>query len=287
MFELKAELILDAKTMLGEGSLWSPEKQALYWVDILGRKVMLFDPVSRENRVYETPSDVGTVVQANSGDLLLALTDGFYRLNPQSGQVSMVAEQKGLGLRFNDGKCDPAGRFWAGTMAHDCTPNAGALYCMDADYSVRRMVNGVTISNGIVWNKAKDTMYYVDSPTFRVDAFDYELATGNISNRRTAVSVPDEIGLPDGMTIDDQDNLWVAHYGAGHVTSWDPVAGTLLGRVEIPGGNLVTSCAFGGEQMKELFITTASCREDAGPRGGGLFWVQLETSGPAPNKFAD
>ena len=279
-----AEPILAANAVLGEGSLWDHRRNCLYWVDILERKVNVFDPATGANRVLKVDQDVGTVVADAAGNLMLALRDGFARLDFGSGEVVMIAEQKAEGIRFNDGKCDPAGRFWAGTMAYDMTEGAAALYCLDTDLTVRRVIDHVTISNGLVWTSDTKRFYYIDTPTFEVAAFDYDVDTGNISNRRAAIQIDSDLGSPDGMAIDEEDMLWIAHWGGGKVTRWNPKTGKLLETINVPHASLVTSCAFGGPDLDELFITTATVDLNEKQRSsqtlaGSIFRVRLDVKG--------
>jgi sugar lactone lactonase YvrE len=279
-----AEPILEANAVLGEGSLWDPRNNCLYWVDILDRMVNIYDPVTGTNRAIEVPQDVGTVVSDSAGNLMLALRDGFARLDIDTGDVVMVAEQKAEGIRFNDGKCDPAGRFWAGTMAYDMTDGAAALYCLDTNFTVRQMIDDVTISNGLVWTSDARDFYYIDTPTFEVAAFDYDIDTGNISNRRVVIKFDQSMGRPDGMTIDEEDMVWIAHWDGGRVTRWDPKTGKMLETIEVPGARLVTSCAMGGPDLNELYITTASVdlneeKRKSQPLAGSLFRVQVDVKG--------
>jgi sugar lactone lactonase YvrE len=285
-----AEPILEARAILGEGSLWDSEKNCLYWVDIVGRTVNSYDPVTGHNRVFHVSQDVGTVVPGKSGDLMIALRDGFARLEIESGEVVMVAEKKREGIRFNDGKCDPAGRFWAGTMADEMTEGAGALYCLDTDLTVRTMIDGVTISNGLVWTSDAKRLYYIDTPTCEVAAFDYDVDTGDITNRKTAIKVDKNLGLPDGMAIDEEDMVWVANWGGGKVTRWDPQTGKLLDLIEVPGASLVTSCAFGGPKLDDLFITSASVglndeQKKIQTLAGSIFRIKLNVKGVPAHPF--
>ena len=285
-----AEPILEAKAVLGEGSLWDHQRNCLYWVDILDRKVNIYDPATGANSVFTVNQDVGTVVADTAGNLMLALRDGFARLNIDSGEVVMVAEQKSEGIRFNDGKCDPAGRFWAGTMADDMAEGAGALYCLDTDRTVRRMIEKVTISNGLVWTLDTKYFYFIDTPTREVAAFDYDIDSGNISNRTAAFKIEEKLGYPDGMAIDEADMIWIAHWGGGKVTRWNPKTGKLLETITVPHASLVTSCAFGGPDLSELFITTATVdlneeQKRSQTLAGSLFRVQLDVKGVPAFRF--
>jgi sugar lactone lactonase YvrE len=271
----RAELVLDARAEIGEGAIWYDH--ILYWVDIPPGKVFAYDPATGANREMAVGQMVGTVVPREQGGLALAVEEGFALLDLETGALTLLENpEAGMTVnRMNDGKCDPAGRFWAGTMNRAEEGPTGALYCMDADHTIHKRVENVTISNGIVWSRDCRTMYYIDSPTCRVDAFDYDLASGKISNRRTAISIPEELGWPDGMAIDENENVWVAMFAGSAVTHWDPRTGKLLGTIEVPASQ-VTSCAFGGPDLDEMFITSATWKmsEDQltkEPSAGGLF----------------
>jgi sugar lactone lactonase YvrE len=288
---LSAELVLDAKAALGEGALWDTRRQVLYWVDIDGYILYLYDPATGDNRAIEIGQHVGTVVPRTRGGVMLALRHGFAALDLETEQLEIVADpEAGLPTRFNDGKCDPAGRFWAGTMALDHTRGAASLYRLDADLSVHRMLGGVSTSNGIVWTQDAKTMYYIDTALGRVDAFDYSRETGDIAGRRTAFEVPGEMGFPDGSTLDSEGMLWVALWQGGAVSRWNPVTGELLQLVKVPAPN-VTSCAFGGPDLDTLYITSA--RGSLGPEGleqyplaGGLFGANVGVTGLPAHEFA-
>ncbi len=283
---LQAELLLDAKAILGEGAIWHPTENMLYWVDIEGKHIHLYDPETQSDLSIEVSQRVGTLVPDAKGGVLLALEDGIYHFDMDSDKLSLVAHPADHkpGVRFNDGKCDPAGRFWVGSIA----PKEEAfLYRMDGDFSTRTMLDKVTTSNGIVWSLDKKTMYYIDTPTLTVRAFDYDNATGDISNPRVAISVPDSLGYPDGMTIDAEGKLWVAHWGGAAVIRWDPESGNLMQKVSVPAPN-TTSCAFGGENMETLFITTASIDVENSadfPLSGGLFAVKPGVKGVKASFF--
>ena len=254
-----ADVVFKDEAILGEGAIWDDRRQRLLWVDITGKRVGLFEPVSRTNHWVSVDSMVGTVVPTTENDLLIAMQAGVARLDPSSGRVSDLRQPKehdAQHLRFNDGKCDPRGRLWAGTMALNSERKAGALYCFEANRPVRCCVAGVSISNGLAWSLDHTLMYFVDSPTQAVDVFDYDVETGEISNRRRACEIPAAMGTPDGMTIDQEGMLWVALWGGSAVTRWDPASGRLLAKIAVP-ATQVTSCAFGGADLKSLFITTA------------------------------
>ena len=287
-----AELVLDAQAVLGEGPLWHAPTQKLFWVNLLEGQVHLFDPTTNEDRVIEVGQPVGTVVPRQAGGAMVAVHGGFASLDLDNGELTIIHDPEAdiPENRFNDGKCDPAGRFWAGTMPYDPGSPSGSLYCMDIDHSVRKMLDGVMISNGIVWTSDHSTMYYVDSLTRQVAAFDYDVSTGDISNRRVAVSVPEDFGVPDGMTIDEEDTIWVAHFGGGRITHWNPANGELLGTIDVPASQ-VTACAFGGPDLTDLYVTTARFELDEEalkeePAAGGLFLAKPGAKGVEAFEFA-
>ena len=279
----EVELVVDAQAAIGEGPVWDDREQVLYWVDILGCRVHRYDPGSRRNDSFDAGQPVGAVGIRASGGRVLAVRDGFAVTEAGSDRVEMVAavEADKTANRMNDGKCDSVGRFWAGTMAFGATPGAGALYRLDADFSVTRVVSGVTVSNGMDWSLDGHTMYYIDSPTRRVDAFDYNAAGGEISKRRLVLELPAGGGEPDGMTLDAEGFLWVALYGGGAVHRYSP-AGRLDLVVRLP-VSLVTSCAFGGSDLGDLYITSAN---EPRPAAGGLFRCRPGIRGRPAGRFA-
>lgn len=281
----KVELVLDTQSSLGEGAIWNYRTAELIWVDINSQILNIYNPYLNFNRELLTGQMIGTVVPAESGNLIVALEKGFYQLDPSTGSKAYIANPEAgiLGNRFNDGKCDPAGRFWAGTMNKRGKTGAGALYRLDPDSTVHKMIDKVSVSNGICWSPDNKTMYYIDTPTRKVVAWDYENATGNIGNPKTVIEVPAEMGYPDGMTIDEQGNLWIALWNGSAVGCWDPVTGDLLRKIKVPALN-VTSCAFGDNDLGTLYITTA--REGTGekdlekyPHAGGVFKVRPGVKG--------
>ncbi|MFW6290370.1 MAG: SMP-30/gluconolactonase/LRE family protein [Mariniphaga sp.] len=273
----KVELVLDTKSALGEGAIWNYKTGELIWVDIDGQILNIFNPFLNFNKEMLTGQMIGTVVPAESGKLIVALENGFYQLDPETGSKLFIAdpEEEKPGNRFNDGKCDPAGRLWAGTMHKEGKPDSGALYRLDPDTVVHKMIDKVSTSNGIAWSLDHRKMYYIDTPTQKVTAWNYDNETGEISNPKTAVEVPREMGYPDGMTIDAEGNLWIALWSGSAVGCWNPETGELLRTIDVPAKN-VTSCAFGDADLATLYITTArqgtSAEElEKFPHAGGLF----------------
>jgi sugar lactone lactonase YvrE len=277
----EVERVPVAPAGLGEGAIWNRAAQRLQWIDISGRRVFTYDPATGENRGCDVGQMVGTVVPRARGGLMLALHESFAALDPESGRVEVwprPPDHDPALVRFNDGKCDPSGRFWAGTMAlvKDTKP-LGRLYRLDADGTMRVMLRDVGTSNGIAWSLDRRTLYFIDTPLLRVDAFDYEDSTGAIANRRTVISIPPGIGRPDGSTLDAEGMLWIAMYEGWAVTRWNPRTGELLQTIRLPVAQ-VTSCAFGGPDLDTLFLTSARQRLTEAqlavqPLAGGLFRV--------------
>lgn len=290
MKQYESELILDTRAEVGEGPIWVND--TLYWVDITEGGVHAYNPQTGKNRSTYIGEAVGTVVPCASGGLAVAAIQGFCSLEFDTGKLSVLnnPEAGNLKTRFNDGKCDPAGRFWAGSCPLDEESPIGTLYRLDSDHTVHPQLKGLKIPNGIVWSHDNSTMYYIDTPTQRVDAFDYHHDSGNITNQRIAFEIPEEMGLPDGMTIDADGNIWIGMWGGYGVTHWNPESGEYLGKVEVPSAQ-VTSCAFGGANLDELYITSARRERSAEqlkdePHAGGLFKARVGVPGVPAFEFA-
>jgi sugar lactone lactonase YvrE len=270
------ETVVAAGAELGEGPIWDARSGRVAWVDILGRRVHLTDPLTGATESIETPLHVGAIAVRAKGGFVAALQDGFWVIGDGKPRRITTIPEAGSGLRFNDGKCDPAGRFWAGTMAYDQAAGAAALYRLEADGRSTRVIDGVTISNGLDWSSDGATMYYIDSPLHRIDAFDYAPSTGEISNRRIAVEVAREAGTPDGLTLDADGGIWVALWGGGAVHRY--LDGRLERVIKLPVSR-PTSCAFGGADLDELYVTSAreglsGAQRLTEPLAGSLFRIR-------------
>ncbi len=282
------ELVLDARADLGEAPSWDADARLLIWVDITNGFVHRFDPGTGRDEVFEVGQPVGAAVPTSSGRIAIAANSGFLLLDPATGGIDHIVELEAPdpGTGMNDGKCDPGGRFWAGTKYVDGHRPLGSLYRLDADHRLTKVLTDVTISNGLGWSPDRRTMYYIDSTTYRIDAFDYEATSGAVSNRRPHVEIPRSWGLPDGMTVDEEGFLWVAFWGGSAVRRLAP-DGRAEAIVRFP-VTQVTSCAFGGPDLSDLFVTSArSGLTDAAlseqPLAGGLFRVRSGVRGlPSP-----
>ena len=278
-------LVIDSGSDLGEGAIWNDQTSELYWVNITGKILNIYNPSNENNKELFTGQMIGTVAPCLSGRVVVALQNGIYFMDPETGTKKLIADPEEAlpDNRFNDGKCDPGGRFWAGTMSTRGEKQAGALYMLDTNGTVRKMIENVSISNGIAWSTKYNEMYYIDTPTQKVMAWKYDPVSGNIADRRTAVEIPAEMGAPDGMTMDEQGNLWIALWGGGSVGCWNPQSGELVRKIEVPAKN-VTSCAFGGPGFETLYITTAKTNTSDDdlklyPNTGGLFRVNPGVKG--------
>ncbi|MDQ3013062.1 MAG: SMP-30/gluconolactonase/LRE family protein [Acidobacteriota bacterium] len=297
---LTAELVLDAKVLLGEGPWWNARTGQLYWVDIEGCAIHVFNPTSGlatgRDRKIDVGQMVGCVVGRKSGGVALALQQGFYHLDLETEKLTPLVDPESHlpGNRFNDGKCDSRGRFWAGTTRINHDEPEGFLYRLDADLSVHRQLDNVWISNGLAWSPDDRTMYFIDSPTGEVIAFDFDAAAGEIGNERLVIEIPEGGGSPDGMTIDEEGMLWIALWDGWRVIRVNPAsgngAGAIIDEIKMPVAR-PTSCVFGGANLDELYITTASTRLPAEelakqPLAGGLFRCKPGVKGFAAVEFA-
>jgi sugar lactone lactonase YvrE len=285
-----AELFVDVGARLGEGPVWDDRDGCLWWVDITGEAVHRTDLATRRDHAIPVGQMVGAVGLRAEAGLIAALQDGFATIDP-GGRLELVApiEQDNAETRMNDGKVDPAGRFWAGTMEIAEKRAIGTLYRLDPDFGVTSTVSNLAITNGLDWSLDGRTMYYIDTPTRRVDRFGFDEATGALSNRRVCFPIRDGAGGPDGMTVDAEGFLWVALWDGWGVERYAP-DGTLDRRIHVPAAQ-TTSCAFGGPDLDLLFITSAqkdlppSTRADQ-PHAGAVFVCQPGVRGRLPFRFA-
>ena len=279
------DLVLDAQAQLGEGPCWDAATRTLYWINIYAGEIHACSPETGSDRVISVGEPIGCIAPTKDGELIIASQSGIALFDPATGLRSPLASpEAGIpGNRFNDGKCDPAGRFLAGTMDNAEKEASGSLYSLSLDGTLKTLLTGVRISNGLAWSPDYATLYYIDTPTRTVMAFTYDLATGELSQPREAVHVSEELGWPDGMTSDTDGNLWIAMWGGAALTKWDPASGRLIQKFPIPALN-VTSCAFGGEGLTDLYVTSARkgmSNEQLAkyPLTGGLFCLQTDVKG--------
>lgn len=282
---------MQAKAELGEGPVWDDVYEKLYWIDIMNGLLIEYDPLNKSAENHAIGGHIGAAVLRQKGGMVLAKENGFVFYNLATQQFTPITDPEAHlpGNRFNDGKCDPAGRFWAGTMAYSQTKGAGNLYCLHTDLKAELKLQHITISNGLTWNSANDTFYYIDTPERSVVSFDYDHQTSAISCQKTIRQIAPNEGYPDGMAIDDEDHLWVALYGGSKVIRINPSTGDTVFEVTLPVPK-PTSCTFGGRYLNELFITT--CREqmsatelEQAPMSGSLFKAKVPFIGLPANRF--
>ena len=283
------ELILEARADLGEGPAWEGQTGSLIWVDIHAGRLHIFNPDDGTDRSIDVGEYLGCAAPRRQGGLVLGLRSGFATIDAPlpAGKATVKAivnpEPHYPGNRFNDGKCDPAGRFLAGSMDDAEKEPSGSLYSLSPDGTVKTLLNGTRIANGLTWSPDYRSFYFIDTPTRTVMAYDYDLASGAIANARPVLSIPPALGWPDGMTSDTQGKLWVALWGGAKLTRWNPATGQLLEEISFPAFN-VSSCAFGGPNLTDLYVTTARKDMDAVqlakyPLSGGLFRIRTDIQG--------
>lgn len=278
---------------LGEGVVWDHARHELLWVDVLAGLLYRGRPgptmVEEVGRI-ELGCPLGAVAPAQNGGWIVAAGPGFARLSAD-GELTWITKPAAgqPELRMNDGACDPAGRFWAGTMAYAETPDAGTLYRLDPNGTAIAMVPATTVSNGLGWSTDAKTLWFADSGHGTVDAFRFDLETGSLSSRRTVIVAAPGGGVPDGLTVDAEDHVWVAMWDGGEVRRYTP-DGELVARVRLPVSR-PTSCCFGGAGLSTLFISTAQKRlaaepETTEPDAGRLFRADIGIRGVAQPLFS-
>ena len=284
------DIALRAQPILGEGPTWDVGTGSLVWVDILGSEVHRFHPSSGSDEVIPVPQHVGAAKPRVNGGLVLNLRDGIGLLDAGGGSPRWLVYWAREGMRGNDAAVDPAGRLWAGTMRYDTADGGGFLARVQPGGRAHVILPEVTISNGIGWSPDGTLMYYIDSPTKRIDLFDFDVDSGEVANRRVFVELSDTDGVPDGMCVDADGCVWVAVHGAGQVRRYTP-EGVLDRTIEVP-AQQVTACCFGGDDLSDLYVTTSregftDADAAAQPLAGCLFVAAGIGSGLPSARFPD
>ena len=288
---VSVEVFADLRADVGEAPHWDERTKSLLFVDLTGGVVFRYDRSGMALGSFSVGQEVGAVVPRRGGGLVLAVRDGIAVASDtgEGFEITAPVEREISGNRMNDAKCDPAGRLFAGTTAFDFSPRSAALYRVEPDWSFEQIARDVTQSNGIAWSPDGSRMYFIDSATQGVDVFDYDARTGSAGNRRRLVTIDRAHGIPDGMTADSQGNVWVACFGGGAVRCFSP-AGVLLEEIFLPVSQ-VTSCAFGGPELADLYVTSAAYRLSPGqlkrqPHAGATFVCRPGAAGLPASSFA-
>ena len=278
---LQFDLFSDYSCELGEGPFWDSKRSRLHWVDIIGKKIISQNLDGSNIHALEVGGNPGCVVLSDDGTMVAGVDNQISSLDGGGNLLRVLADtNEGSGLRFNDGKCDPSGRFWVGSMDRKEKNKLGSLYSWNSIEGLVNREQGVTVSNGMGWSPDNSLFYYIDSPTREVSVYDFDLSTGSINNKRRFISFSEEDGFPDGMTIDNEGRLWIAFWGGSKIMCVNPDSKAIEEVVSFPVSK-ITSCAFGGEKMDQLFITSAKVQvnEKDEPMAGKTFVVSLGVKG--------
>jgi sugar lactone lactonase YvrE len=287
---MKVKTLFPSECRLGESPLWHAERKCCYWVDIERGILYEYNWLLQTTRSWKFDERLSLVREGKDGQLIIALNAKIARFDLESEQISPLVdiELPASGNRCNDGACDSLGRLWIGTMHLEKKKGAGALYLVDENLEVHKRFSNTSISNGIAWSLDKKHLYFIDSPTQVVQSFIFHEKSGEIIFEKNVIEVPPEMGTPDGMTIDEEGMLWIAHWGGFGVYKWNPHDGKLLDKIELPVPQ-VTSCTFAGENLNYLIITSA--RENLKteelkkyPESGNVFCVKTPVKGLLMNK---
>jgi sugar lactone lactonase YvrE len=287
---LQASLLFKSENMLAEGPYWHAGRKSFFWVDIDGKKFHEYNWVTGKVNEWKLDYRVSLIAESNySHHLLLGVQGGLISFNLDNSTFEWLRDiEKEIPMnRTNDGGCDPYGRLWIGTMHREFHKGKGSLYSVEHDLSIKKRLDNVTISNGIVWSQDGTKMYYIDSPTKTIQCFLFNNETGDLQFEKIAIRINE--GSPDGMCMDEEGMLWIAQWDAFGVYRWNPGTGKLLDRIELPVPQ-VSSCAFGGENMDQLFITTARENMDEEtlkkyPLSGNVFIAKPGVKGIRVHKF--
>ena len=271
---LTIKAIGNRHSLWGEGPIWWND--SLYYVDIEGKAIIRLNPDTEEETIWEFPERIGCIVPCNNGKLLYAGDNGISIFDPKTQKISQITDPESHlpDNRFNDGKCDPCGRFWGGTISLKKIKGSASLYCLDAQQNLGKKLEGLTNSNGLAWSQNKKRFFHIDTPNRNIQAYAYNKDTSEITQAETIIDT-EALGFdssPDGMTIDHKDNLWVAFCHGGCVASVDTKNGSLLQTIKIPAIE-TTSCTFGGRALNRLFVTTGIKKDYPETHAGKIFVI--------------
>lgn len=285
------ECVLDVKASLGECPTWSIDEQLLYWVDINAPSLNRFDPLTGRNMAWPMPESIGSFALCEGSRFVAALRSGIWLVDRDGKPKRKIAAAPydPAHHRFNDGRADAQGRFWVGSMNEKRDGSTACLYRLGADLALTAMVAEITISNGLAWSPDSGTMYHADTPTRTISAWDFDPVTGAIANRRVFAQFAGESDHPDGAAVDSDGFYWTALYRAGKVVRLSP-RGVIVAEVPLP-AMCPTMCAFGGPELKTLYVTSARQKRGAEelsrlPQSGGIFAMRVDVPGIPEPKFA-
>jgi L-arabinonolactonase len=296
------ELVLDAGAIVGEGPVWDPQSSVLWWVDITGRRIHRFEPATGRDDIWDTPREPTALALRHAGGLVVTTPQGIEAFHPDRApkdrlELLIPIEADRSANRANDAKCDRRGRFWVGTLAYDFAPDQGRVYRVEPSGDVTTVIEKATLSNGLGWTEDDATFYFADSVAGQVAAYDFDLETGTLGHRRVVVPTDGRPFNPDGLTIDQEGCLWVAHFAdgpgsvcgvPGGITRFAP-DGQELTSIRMP-VSYVTSACFGGADLRDLYITTGRIDVPQAdlvhePHAGGLFRWRAKVAGSVLHGF--
>jgi sugar lactone lactonase YvrE len=266
-----AEQVTSACAHHAEGPIWDDAAGCVRWVDMLAGDVLTLAAAGGRVERLHVGGVAAAIRPRAGGGLVVAVERGFALVDPDGAVTTLPEVWSDPTVRMNDGACDPQGRFYCGSMAYEETPGRGALYRLDPDGRVTTVLEGVTISNGLAWRADGATALYVDSPTQRLDELDFDAATGTFGERRPAIAIEPDVGMPDGIAIDADGGVWVALWGGGAVHRYGP-EGVLDEVITLPARN-VSACAL--DRGGHLFITTSAQAAEDNPAAGALFMADV------------
>lgn len=291
------QIVSESPMELGESPVWHPEQEALYWIDIAGRAVHRHDPKTGAHDAWNMPSEPGCIAWCKSGGMIVALRSGVVRLDTEDGSLTeLAAAPYDTGkLRFNDGRCDPLGRLWVGTIYEPRDRPLAELYCLERG-SLSARGNRVTVSNGVAFSPDGDTLYHADTTTHTISAYAFDLQTGKIGRGRvlksfsTDKSAADYGGRPDGAAVDSEGAYWCAMFEGGRILRLSP-EGEILSEIKLP-LRCPTMLAFGGDDLRTLYLTSARHNRPAAelaalPLSGFVLSVRLEVCGRSEPGYAE
>ena len=285
------EIISRQTEILGEGPTWDSRNGKVYWVDIKGQLFRSYDFANKNIKTIKTDGMVSSLVPSKSGKMYATIGHRFSSIDPENGNETILAETEVSVItnRFNDGKVDPYGNYWAGTMDMNEKEPVASLYVFKKTGELKKVLSGQTISNGLAWDTENRIFYHIDTPTRKVRSFTYN-ENCELSHEKVAVDFSTEMGFPDGMNIDKEGMIWVAHWGGHRVSRWNPSTGKKLSEIIFPATN-VTSCVFGGKNLTELFVSSAKLVENQarnpGDMGGSIFRAETGIKGVETFHFDD